>query len=283
MIKESELILNQDGSLFHLHLLPGELATTILLVGDPARCDMVASHFDSIRLKRENREIRTITGTYNNKPISVVSTGMGCDNIDIVLTEIDALFNVDLEKREPKSEHTELTIVRLGTSGAVNPELKIGDFALSEMAVGIDGLAYFYGGSQEIRNLKKEQEYISKAQPQPEMAQPYVVDGSKELVERFCDVAKRCFTLSANGFYGPQGRSIRVPLARADYFESLERGDVDNIEMECAAIYLLSKLLKHNALTVCAIIAQRTKGEGNPNYSAIIEKLVKTALDKLLK
>lgn len=283
MIKESELILNPDGSLFHLHLLPGELATTVLLVGDPGRCDLVASNFDSIELERANREIRTITGEYNGKRISVVSTGMGCDNIDIVLTEIDALFNIDLQKREPKAEHTELTLVRLGTSGAVNPDLLIGDFALSELAVGIDGLAYFYGGNQEVRNVDKEQDYISKAMPLAEMAQPYVVDANEELVQLFEDSAKKCFTLSANGFYGPQGRSVRLPLSRVDYFESLERGGIDNIEMECAAIYLLSKLLNHKALTLCAIIAQRAKGEGNPNYGAIIEKLVKTALNKLLK
>ncbi len=283
MIKSSELIINEDGSLFHLHLKPGEAATTVLLVGDPGRCDMVASFFDEIELERSNREIRTITGRYKGKRISVVSTGMGCDNIDIVVTELDALFNVDLEKREPKKELTQLTLVRIGTSGAVSPELKIGDFAMSCSAMGIDGLAYFYGGSEEVRNIEKENLFIEAAKPLPELARPYVVDGCEELIKLFEVEAKSCFTLSANGFYGPQGRSVRLPLSRPDYFRSLELGGVDNIEMESAAIYLLAGLLGHRALTVCAIIAQRAAGEGKPNYKLIVEKLVELTLNNLIK
>ncbi len=283
MIKNSELIINSDGSIFHLHLLPGDLATKIILVGDPARCDIVASHFDSIELTKQNREMRTITGKLRGEQISVVSTGIGCDNIDIVLTEIDALFNVDFSSREPKELLTELTIVRLGTSGAVNHSLKIGDYALSQTSIGIDGLAYFYGGSQEVRNIAIEREFIEQSKPITGRAMPYAVDGSIELKELFSNFTVAGTTLSASGFYAPQGRVVRLPLAQQDYFEGLERASIANIEMEGAAIYLLCKLLGHRAITICAIIAQRAEGNSLPDYKEIIDNMICKTLKSLIK
>lgn len=283
MIKNSELIINEDGSVFHLHAKAGDLATTILLVGDPARSDYVASFFDEVTFRAANREIVTNTGKYNGKDISVVSTGMGCDNIDIVVTELDALFNVDFTTREIKEEKTELTLVRLGTSGGVREDIHIGDLAMSTAAVGICGLAYFYGGSEKVRNIAMEDDFIAKSNPSPERARPYIVEGDSSLIELFSSVAKGSLTLSASGFYGPQGRVVRLPLQDPAYFEGLERGGIGNIEMEAAAIYLLSKLLGHKALAVCAIIAQRAEGGSKPNYGEIIEKLTLESLNLLTK
>ncbi len=283
MIKSSELIINSDGTVFHLHLLPGEVATTIILVGDPARCDLVASHFDTIELTRQNREMRTITGALRNQRISVVSTGIGCDNIDIVLTELDALFNVDFASREAKEHHTELTLIRLGTSGALSYGLKIGDYALSKTSFGIDGLAYFYADSHTVRNIEAEEAFIAASQPTEGRARPYAIDGDKELIEALSNFTKPCNTLSASGFYGPQGRVVRLGLSDSGYIEGLERAGIDNLEMEGSAIYLLSKLLGHRALTICSIIAQRTVGESNPNYKDIVEKMISKTLDSLIK
>ncbi len=285
MIKNSELIINDDGSVFHLHLLPGELATKIILVGDPARTELVAKHFDTIELQRENREMKTITGRVGVERVSVISTGIGCDNIDIVLTEIDALFNVDFNSREVKKTHTPLTIVRLGTSGAVSRRLSIGDLALSCTSYGVDGLAYFYDGSETVRNIVAEDEFIAESKPSEGRARPYAVDAHSELLERFSRSGDfvPCRTLSASGFYGPQGRVVRLKLKDENYFQGLENAAIDNIEMEGAAIYLLGSLLGHKTLTICAIIAQRTKGEGEPNYGEIIEKMISKSLKILIK
>ncbi len=283
MIKNSELIINEDGSVFHLHAKPGDIAKTILLVGDPARSDYVASFFEEVTFRTANREIVTNTGKYNGKDISVVSTGMGCDNIDIVVTELDALFNVDFTTREIKEEKTELTLVRLGTSGGVREDIHIGDLAMSTAAVGICGLAYFYGGSEGVRNIAMEDDFIAKSKPSPERARPYIVEGDSSLIELFSSVAKGSLTLSASGFYGPQGRVVRLPLQDPAYFEGLEKGGIGNIEMEAAAIYLLSRLLGHKALAVCAIIAQRAEGGSKPNYGEIIEKLTLESLKLLTK
>lgn len=282
MIRPSELIINPDGTVFHLHCAPGDVAHTIILVGDPSRCDMVAQRFDSIELTRENREMRTITGLLRGKRISVVSTGIGCDNIDIVVTELDALFNVDFATREPKTTHTPLTLVRIGTSGAVNPSIQIGEVAMSVSSIGLDGLAYFYGGSESVRNLALEDRFIDATRLPSELARPYAVDSSADLVERFSDMARRCVTISASGFYAPQGRVVRLPLATADYIERIEAAGVDNFEMEGAAISLLGQMLGHHTITLCAIIAQRVAGDSKPDYRKIVEKLVDDCLVRLI-
>lgn len=283
MIQPSELIINPDGTVFHLHCAPGDVATTIILVGDPARCDMIASRFDAVELTRENREMRTITGTLRGQRLSVVSTGIGCDNIDIVVTELDALFNVDFATREPKSSHTALTLIRLGTSGAVNPDLQIGEVAMSTTSIGLDGLAYFYGGNERVRNIAAEQKFIDATRLPSELARPYAVDASSELIELFGDMARPCLTISANGFYAPQGRVVRLPLTTPDYIARIEAAGVDNFEMEGAAISLLGRLLGHRVITMCAIIAQRIAGDSQPDYRKIVEKLVDDTLFTLIK
>lgn len=283
MIANSELIINADGSVFHLHLKPGQLADTIILVGDPSRSAKVAERFDAIELRAENREFVTYTGRRNGRRVSVVSTGIGCDNIDIVLTELDALKNVDFATREVKKELTELTIVRLGTSGALACDVKIGDYVSSEFSVGIDGLAFFYGGSQGVRCIEKEREFAAITEWGAGLATPYVVQNDERLVSLFDGFARRGMTVSAGGFYGPQGRVVRLPLSEPRYVDLMSLAGVTNFEMEGAAIALLSRLMGHRALTVCAIIAQRVAGDSNADYGKIVDKLIETVLEKLTK
>lgn len=283
MIANSELIINADGSVFHLHLKPGQVADTIILVGDPSRSAKVAAGFDTIELREENREFVTYTGRRNGRRVSVVSTGIGCDNIDIVLTELDALKNVDFASREVKKELSELTIVRLGTSGALAGDLNIGDYVASEFSVGIDGLAFFYGGSERVRCIEKEREFASKTEWGDGLARPYVVQNDEQLISLFDGFARRGMTVSAGGFYGPQGRVVRLPLAEPRYVDLMAHAGVTNFEMEGAAIALLSRLMGHRALTVCAIIAQRAAGDSNADYGKIVDKLIDTVLEKLTK
>lgn len=283
MIAPSELIVNPDGSVFHLHVRPGELATTVILVGDPSRADSVAARFDKIEHRVSNREFTTITGTVACKRLSVISTGIGCDNIDIVLTEIDALFNVDFDSREPKTDHTTLTLVRLGTSGAVNPEVKIGEYLSSEFSIGIDGLAYFYDGSERVREWDREEQFIATTNWNPDLARPYVVHNDEGLLSLFDSFARRSTTISASGFYGPQGRVVRLPLSSASYLADIERAGVGNFEMEGAAIAFLGRMLSHRTLTVCAIIAQRIDGHSKPDYQKIVDKLIDLSIECLVK
>ncbi|MEG0602307.1 MAG: nucleoside phosphorylase [Mucinivorans sp.] len=283
MIAPSELIINSDGSVFHLHLKPTQLAQTVILVGDPARARAIAKRFDTIEVKSENRECYSFTGHLNGKQLSVVSTGIGCDNIDIVLTELDALWNVDFATREAKTLHTPLTIVRLGTCGAVNPQLKIGEIISSAHSIGLDGLAYFYADSQRVRNLSLEKTFVTATHWSADLARPYAVDNSEELLALFDDLARRVTTVSASGFYGPQGRRVRLPLADEHYLAHMEAASVDNFEMEGAAIAFLGRMLGHRTLTLCVIIAQRVAGDSQPNYQHFVDKLIDGALDRLTK
>lgn len=288
IIPPSELIINPDGSVFHLHLKPGEAATTIILVGDPARATMISHYFQAIELHRANREFVSYTGLCNEKRITVLSTGIGCDNIDIVLTELDALFNVDFETRTEKSVREHLTILRLGTSGAVQPHIRIGDYVMSAISVGIDGLLNFYGDLGRVNDSDFEAEFTRQTAWNPRLATPYVVHNDKELVQLFGDFAIEGVTISAGGFYAPQGRVVRLPLADADYLRRIEEFEyngrrITNFEMESSAIAGLCALLGHRALTVCAIIAQRNNGGSNADYHLIIEKLVENALQRVTK
>ena len=288
MIASSELIINSDGSVFHLHLQPEELADTVILVGDPDRSDMIAEYFDTVELSRSNREFRSHTGTLNGKRLTVLSTGIGCDNIDIIMTELDALANINFETREIKSTHRTLRIVRLGTSGAIQDEIKIGDYVMSAWSAGLDGLLNFYKGVEKVSDAALEEEFIRQTGWAARLARPYFIKNDRELVDLFSDFAIRGVTATASGFYAPQGRVVRLPLAQADYLEKIIdfRKDglaITNLEMESSAIAGLAALLGHRALTVCAIIAQRNAGEGNPDYVNIIRKLVETALHKLTK
>lgn len=283
MIAPSELIINDDGSIFHLHIRPGDLSSTIILVGDPARVDAVASRFESIELRASNREFCVVTGLYKGRRLSVLSTGIGCDNIDIVVTEIDALFNVDFRTREPVEKPTELTLLRLGTSGAVNQDVSIGDYLASQYSIGLDGLAYFYGEGQRVRDVQREDQFLTDTQWCGDLARPYIVRNDEELLSKFDGFARRATTISASGFYGPQGRQVRLDLSDDHYLGKISRAGVDNFEMEGAAIAFLGRMLGHRTLTVCAIIAQRKAGDSKPDYQQIVNKLIDKSLEILIK
>lgn len=287
-IPPSELIINDDGSVFHLHMKPEELADTVILVGDPDRSSLVASYFDRIESSSASREFRCHTGTLNDVRLTVVSTGIGCDNIDIVMNELDALANVDFSTRtvKPQPERRSLRIVRLGTSGAVQPDITLGALVMSAVSGGIDGLLNFYDGSDAVCDLPLEEAFVQQTRWGERLARPYFVHNDAGLVELFGDAAIKGLTLSAPGFYAPQGRVVRLPLTHADYLERIERFEyegqrVTNFEMESSAIAGLAALMGHRALTVCAVIAQRVAGDSKPDYAAFVRRMVETALMKL--
>lgn len=284
---DSELILNADGSVFHLHLLPGQIAETILLVGDPGRVDMIAALLSDVEFRIANREFVTVTGFYKGKRISVVGTGIGTDNIDIVLNELDVLVNVDLKTRTEKTVKTVLNLIRVGTCGGMQPDLIPGTFLISEKSIGFDGLLNFYAGRDEVCDLSFEAAFRSQMNWTDSLGHPYVIAGSSELIERIGrDDMKRGVTISANGFYGPQGRELRIPLAKPDMNALLESFSyqgfrITNYEMESSAVAGLSALLGHNAMTVCVVIANRLAKEVTPNYHQAMEVLIETVLERL--
>lgn len=287
-IPASELIIHDDGSVFHLHMRPEELADTVILVGDPARSDMIAGYFDRIESRAGSREFHSYTGTVGGVRLTVVSTGIGCDNIDIVMNELDALANVDFATRRVKPQRRSLRIVRLGTSGALQPELRLGDLVMSAVSGGIDGLLNFYADRDSVCDLGMEEAFVRSTGWGNRLARPYFVHNDSELIGLFGDAAIAGMTLSAPGFYAPQGRVVRLPLARADYAERIERFEyegrrVTNFEMESSAIAGLAALMGHRALTICTIIAQRVAGDSKPDYAAFVKRLVETALMKLTR
>ncbi len=284
-IADSELILNDDGSIFHLHLLPGELAENVILVGDQNRTDVVAKTFDTVEVTKQNREFRTITGTKNGKRISVVSTGIGTDNIDIVLTELDALVNIDLKTRLPKSTHTALDIVRIGTCGSLQPDIPVGTPVLTSIAGGLDGLLNFYADRDKVCDLELEAQFQAHTQRNPKLAVPYFVPSSPSLVKKLSQY-RAGITLSAPGFYGPQGRVVRLDITNPDINEKLESFEykglkINNYEMESSAINGLGQLLGHHTATVCLVIANRRCLEFAPNYRDAMPNLVADVVDKL--
>jgi uridine phosphorylase len=288
-IEESELIINDDGSVFHLHLKPGELADTVILVGDPGRVGLVASFFDTVEVKAENREFVSRTGTINGNRISVVSTGIGTDNIDIVLNELDALVNIDFETRTVKEELTSLRLVRIGTSGSLQKDLPVDSWVLSEKAIGFDGLLNYYAGRDDISDLEFEKTFTYSVGWNKQLAAPYVVNASDELVKTLAgDGITKGVNISAPGFYGPQGRVLRLGLADPDINSKItafrfKEYRVTNYEMECSAIYGLSALMGHRAVTVCAIIANRLAGTASADYKSVVENLIKAVLSRLFK
>lgn len=287
MIRTSELILNADNSIFHLHLQPEQLADQVILVGDPGRVEVVSSMFDHVECKVSNREFVSVTGVYRGKRITVLSTGIGTDNIDIVMNELDALANIDLHRREIKTEKRSLNLVRIGTSGGLQSDLPVNTYVVSEKAIGFDGLLNFYARRNVVCDLPFEQAFVKAVNWSEQMAAPYVVDASKNLSAKFLgETFRRGVTISAPGFYGPQGRELRLALADPHLNEKIEqfqhgRHKITNYEMECSAIYGLSALLKHEALTICLIIANRVTMQANENYHPFMEKLIGTVLDKL--
>ncbi|MEA3318031.1 MAG: nucleoside phosphorylase [Bacteroidota bacterium] len=283
----SELILNKDGSIFHLHLLPEDIAETIILVGDPGRVDIVASFFDKIELKKQNREFCTQTGYINNKRLSVISTGIGTDNIDIVVNELDALANIDLKTRNDKKEHKTLNFIRIGTSGSLQKDIPVDSFLMSKKAIGFDGLINFYTNREKICDLDFETEFKKHLNWNKNLASPYIVDASEKLIKLLDgDNIHKGVTISAPGFYGPQGRQLRIPSIDLDINDKIENFEfkgqkVTNYEMESSAIFGLSKHLGHNAVTLCAIIANRTSKEYSKDYKPVIKNLIKIVLEKL--
>ena len=285
-IKESELVVNPDGRVYHLNLAPEELADDVILVGDPGRVPVVAAHFDAVELRRENREIHAVTGSFRGKRFTVLSTGMGPDNIDIVLNELDALKNIDLKTREIKPEKTSLNIVRIGTSGSLQRDIPVDSFVVARRAIGFDGVLHFYD-SAHVRRTDVEDAFIAQTGWNPLAARPYVVDGSAELFQRLHGrETVEGFTATAVGFYGPQGRRLRIPLADPQANEKLERfqyrGErLTNYEMETSAIYGLSALLGHRACSTNCIVAARTEGVFSPDAHRAVERLIAYVLDRL--
>lgn len=287
IIPDSELIINPDGTVFHIHLRPEQLTDRIILVGDPGRVDMVASFFDTRTFEVSSREFHTIGGTYKGKPIMCISHGIGPDNIDIVITELDALANVDFATREVKEHKRVLTMVRIGTSGALQPELSLGTPVIAEKSIGFDGVLNYYAGRDEVADLDFEHAFCEHTGWNPLWAKPYVVDADHDLVERIggTDMV-RGNTISAVGFYGPQGRYVRLPLANPDLNRRIESfvhngRRVTNYEMESAPLAGMGRLMGHRCMTVCSIIANRFNNDANPNYKSGIRDLIATVLERI--
>ena len=287
IIPSSELIINADGSVFHLHLHPEQLADKVFLVGDPARVDMVASRFERIECNVSSREFHTITGYYQGKRITVVSHGIGTDNIDIVLNELDALANIDFETRQIKDELRQLTLVRVGTSGGLQDETPIGSYVAAVHSVGFDGVLYFYADSQRVRHRAFEEALIQQLDWQLEGLRPYVVPADASLVEQICgsDIL-RGNTIAANGFYGPQGRQLRLALQDPGLNAKIQAFDheglrLTNYEMESSSLAGLAALMGHRAMTVCCIIAGRKAQNMNTDYKGSIEGLIDLVLERI--
>lgn len=285
----SELIINEDGSVFHLHVKPEQLASKVILVGDPGRVALVTSHFESRECEIENREFKTITGTYKGKRITVLSTGIGCDNIDIVVNELDALANIDFRTREEKDDFRQLEMVRIGTCGGLQPYTPEGSFICSEISVGFDGLLNFYEGRNAVCDLPMERALLNHLGWSGNLCAPapYVIHADEEMVERIArhDMTKG-ITVSCGGFFGPQGRQLRIPLADPRQNEKIESfvyegKHITNFEMESSALAGLSRLMGHKATTVCIVIANRVAKEVNTGYKNQIDDLIKLVLERI--
>lgn len=287
IVPESEFIINPDGSAFHIHVRPDQLTDRIIMCGDPARVSVIASFFDEQTFEVSSREFHTIGGTFKGKPIMCISHGIGPDNIDIVITELDALANLDFETREIKEKHRQLTMVRIGTSGALQPELDLGTPVIAENSIGFDGVLNYYAGRNEVANLEFEKDFCEHVGWNPTWAKPYVVPADPSLVEQIGrDDMVRGNTISAVGFYGPQGREVRLALANPDLnsrIESFRFHDrkITNYEMESAPLQGLGKLMGHRCMTVCSIIANRMAKNANANYKDAVTNLIKTVLDRI--
>lgn len=285
-IPASELIINNDGSIFHLHVRPDQIATTILLCGDPKRVDLIASHFDTIECDISSREFHTITGTYRGKRLSCVSHGIGCDNIDIVVTELDALVNIDFETRQEKPEHTTLTLVRIGTSGGLQECSPVGSYVVAAKSMGFDGLLNYYEVPDGIFDLDIETAFCNHVGWNRRLPAPYVVSADAELVKRIGHDMVKGITIAAPGFYGPQGRYVRARPADIDLNSKIQsfrynEWQITNFEMESSALAGMSALLGHKAMTVCAIIAGRVSHNMNTEYKGSIEGLIKIVLERI--
>ena len=286
VIPTSELIINSDGSIFHLHIRPEHLADTVILVGDPGRVEMVASYFDNQECNISSREFRTITGSYKGKRMTVISTGIGTDNIDIVVNEVDARANIDFETRTEREQKRVLTLLRLGTSGAIQPDIPLGSFVFARSSVGFDGLLNYYAGRNEVCDLAIEEAFVEHTGWNPQLPAPYFIDADEALFEHFKDSVVEGITVAAPGFYGPQGRWLRIAPAdkelnaKIESFRYNERR-ITNFEMESSALSGLGRLMGHRAGTICTIIAQRAAKDMNTDYKPFVRQMIEMALDKL--
>ena len=287
IIEESEMIINDDGSIFHLHLCPEQLKDNIIVVGDPGRVNIISSFFDKIEYEVTHREFHTIGGVYKDKPIMCLSHGIGGDNIDIVVNELDALANIDFSTRTIKDSFRQLNIIRIGTSGGLQPDIPIGSYVIANKGIGFDGVLNFYAGRNNVCDLDFEADFCKEVEWNELWAKPYIVDADQSLVSKIGrnDMILGC-TISANGFYGPQGRKLRLELADSELNKKIERfryGNlkITNYEMESAALQGLCKLLGHRAMTVCMIIANRMAGNSSPNYKIAMKNLIKTVLERI--
>ena len=285
-IPASELIINEDGTIFHLHLLPEQIADIVILVGDPGRVEMVASFFDSRECEVANREFKTITGSYKGKRMTVLSTGIGIGNIDICVTELDALANIDFTTRQVKDNFRQLTLVRLGTSGALQSDIKVGEAIFSRTSVGFDGLLNYYAGRNEVCDLEIEKAFIEHTAWNELLPKPYFIDADSSLAELFKDVTREGLTIAAPGFYAPQGRWVRLQpqdLTLNEKIESFDFGGrkITNFEMESSALAGMSALMGHKAATICTIIAQRIALDACTDYKPFVRQMIANALDKL--
>jgi uridine phosphorylase len=284
--KESELIINPDGSVYHIKLRPEHVAPTVIVVGDQHRVEAISKHFDNVEFKIQNREFVTHTGTFNNKRITVLSTGIGTDNIDIVINELDAAVNIDLEKRIPKETHTSLDIVRLGTSGALQPEIEVDTFVASSYGLGFDGLLHFYQYDEKLLEKDLIQAFVEQTGWNERLPRPYIVKASEPLLKKVGHGLTQGITATASGFFGPQGRQLRIPLAFPELNERIEQFNfngqrITNFEMETSALYALGTILGHNTLTVCDIIANRVSKQYSKDYKKSVEQLIQLVLERL--
>jgi len=285
-IAESELILNPDGSIYHLKLKPENIADDIIVVGDPGRVPVISAYFDTIEFKMSNREIVTHTGYIGKKRLTVMSTGMGTDNLDIVINELDAIVNIDLETRIPKTEHKALNIIRLGTSGAMQEDIPVGSYVMSTHGIGLDGLMWFYDAGKKIIDQDLTENFLKQTAWPSDLPKAYITPGSSELLKKMEKGYIRGITATAPGFFGPQGRVLRLDLAYPDLNDRISNFRykdyrITNFEMETSALYGLSNALGHNAMTVCAIIANRLRKEYADDYKPSVTALIEDLLEKL--
>lgn len=285
-IPESELIINSDGSIFHLHIRPEQLAEKVILVGDPGRVALLKSLAETVRCEGASREFVWFTGTYHGVEFTALSTGIGTDNIDIVMTELDALANIDFTTREVKKEHTTLTILRVGTCGAIQPDINVGDFVLSHYSIGFDGLLNWYAGRDKVTDQQMEDAFVKHMGWLPTLPAPYIVKNSEKLIKLLEPYTVKGMTISAPGFYGPQGRVVRNRLAMPDMLEKIESfkyGDrrITNFEMEGSALAGLATHLGHEAATLCCVVAQRYNQRAFTDYKTKIIQLLSLVLDTL--
>ena len=285
-IPSSELIINGDGSIFHLHLKPEQLADIVILVGDPGRVAMIAEYFDDVECDVSNREFKTVTGRYKGRRMTVLSTGIGIGNIDICVTELDALANIDFATRQVKDEFRQLTLVRLGTSGAIQRDIEFGDVIFSRTSLGFDGLLSYYEGRDDVCDLALESAFAEHTNWYSKLPAPYFVNAHAELFEHFKDVTKEGITIAAPGFYAPQGRWVRlrphdVTLNQKIESFNFEGRRITNFEMEGSALAGLASLMGHRAATMCTIIAQRVAKDACTDYKPFVRRMIEIALDKL--